>query len=341
MLRLPIAATILAALGAAVTAALWVRSVATSELLLPKPRGPFAVGRSVFDWIDAARNRELMVFVWYPAPAASQGVPAEHLPGKWGDLAKPRLPAGEVHSSSLQDAPVIEGRHPLLVLVPGMGNIPTDYSTIAEDLASFGYVIAGVAPTGSARVVVFPSGRVVRGTDGIDLEHRVEQQPVVARWLADCRFVLDQLPREGDWGDRIDWKRIGIFGHSFGGAVTLHALKEDRRFLRGADLDGAPHGAAVTNLDRPVLFLNGSPLPPSQRGLNDKILAEMQAICSSAKVGCEWKGYPEAGHANFSDRGALPLPWPLPRSRYGLTEIDGTAFLRKVSSDLKTFFDRL
>ena len=71
------------------------------------------------------------------------------------------------------------------------------------------------------------------------------------------------------------------------------------------------------------------------------MLGEMQAICHSAKAGCEWKDYTEAGHANFSDKGALPFPWPIPRSRYGMTNIDGAAFLRRISSDLKTFFDRM
>lgn len=56
---------------------------------LPKPRGPFAVGRTSFHWRNAARRdefaaasetpRELIVWVWYPATAGS-GSPADIFP---------------------------------------------------------------------------------------------------------------------------------------------------------------------------------------------------------------------------------------------------------------------
>jgi hypothetical protein len=63
---------------------------------LPEPTGPYAVGRVSYHWIDRSREevftqtkgdeRELMVFVWYPAekpgPHAST---AAYLPGKWGE----------------------------------------------------------------------------------------------------------------------------------------------------------------------------------------------------------------------------------------------------------------
>jgi hypothetical protein len=32
---------------------------------LPPPRGPHPVGRSVMQWHDKGRNRDLMVFIWY------------------------------------------------------------------------------------------------------------------------------------------------------------------------------------------------------------------------------------------------------------------------------------
>ena len=90
-----------------------------------------------------------------------------------------------------------------------------------------------------------------------------------------------------------------------------------------------------------MLFFNGAPLPASQQALNDKILGEMRAICQSDTAGCEWKDYSEAGHMNFSDRGAMPLAWPLPKSHFELTNIDGVAFLRRVATDLSAFFGQM
>ena len=56
-------------------AGLWIEHA--SETSLPQPTGPFAVGRTVDDWVDeatvdllapvAGTKRELLVWVWYPA----------------------------------------------------------------------------------------------------------------------------------------------------------------------------------------------------------------------------------------------------------------------------------
>jgi dienelactone hydrolase len=314
-------------------------------IALPRPRGPHAVGRQLFDWVDGRRGRELMVFLWYPAEPGSTHAPAEYVPGRWGQLAAQGmfpLPARRIQQirvSATERAPILAGRHPLVVLLPAMGRIATDYTTLAEDLASFGYMVAGVTPTGSARVVVFSDGRVVRGTDGVDLAHRDQAQWLVDRWVGDSAFVLDRLSGEPELWTHVDANRIGVFGHSFGGAAAMHALRRDRRFQRGANLDGAPQGAEVSGLDRPLLIVFGAPLPPPLRELNDRIWAESKRICESDASGCRWEYFPEAGHMNFSDAGVLPSRFPVPRSRLDLTRIDGPAFLRRVSDLLREFFD--
>ena len=52
--------------------------------------------------------------------------------------------------------------HPVLMFSPGYTTIPPDYTFLAEDLASRGYVVVGVTPTYSARAVVFSDGRIVK-----------------------------------------------------------------------------------------------------------------------------------------------------------------------------------
>ncbi len=316
-------------------------------IVLPKPRGPHPVGRRLLDWTDDRRHRELMIFIWYPAPPGTTGRIAEYVPGKWGELAAKRtftIPARrirEIKVSAIEDAALPAGQHPLLILSPAMGSIPADYSTLAEDLASFGYIVVGVTPTGSARVVVFQNGRIVTGEDGVDLEHRELAQPLVERWVGDFTYVLDRLAADPMFKERIDWKRVGVFGHSFGGAAAMHALHMDERFRRGANLDGAPQGMEITGLTKPLLLVNGEPLPPSQKALNDKILGELKRICDSGSGGCRIEDFPEAGHMNFSDAGVLPSRFPIPPSHFSLTGIDGPAFLRKISDLLRRFFDEM
>src|SRR5260370_13607981 len=78
-------------------------------ILLPKPRGPYPVGRVLFDWTDvdledARRQRELMIFVWYPAPPGTRGRTAEYVPGRWGELAVKRtflIPARRIRETEV------------------------------------------------------------------------------------------------------------------------------------------------------------------------------------------------------------------------------------------------
>ncbi len=295
--------------------------------------GPHIVGRRLLDL------NGLMVFVWYPARDNSGDQAgrkrAEYLPGKWASLAQSRTQRyARLQPNSFEDAPMTGGLHPLLVLLPGMGGLPTDYTFLAEDLASSGYIVAGIAPTGSSRVVVFPDGRVVWGSQDVDLEHRARAQPLVDRWLADCRQVLDCLIGEG----HVDPRRIGILGHSFGGAVAMQAVIKESRFQRGVNLDGAPQGTFTEPANKPFLLVNGAPLPPSQQALNDKILADLKAYCVSDRAGCRMEDFPEAGHMNFSDAGLIPHWFPVPPSRLGITAIDPLGFLDKISARLREFF---
>src|SRR5947208_373580 len=69
---------------------------ATPQNPLPAPTGPYAVGRTQFDWVDPSRadtanpggHREIVVWVWYPAALrpAVKPKPTEWMPGKWGEF---------------------------------------------------------------------------------------------------------------------------------------------------------------------------------------------------------------------------------------------------------------
>jgi len=64
-----------------------------TELTLPPPTGPFAVGRAIYDWTGDATldtlapvpgtKRELLVWIWYPAaPGPSGAVVDDYLPAQ-------------------------------------------------------------------------------------------------------------------------------------------------------------------------------------------------------------------------------------------------------------------
>jgi predicted dienelactone hydrolase len=153
-----------------------------------------------------------MVFLRHPARDGSTGQRSEYIPGKWGELAAqgmfpiPARRLWEIRASAIENAPLIDSAVPVLVMLPGMGRIPAHYTTFAEELASYGYLVAGIAPTGSSRLVVFPDGRTVEGSDE-DLSDHARAQQLIEMWAADASFTLDELRRDQRFSRHLDARR--------------------------------------------------------------------------------------------------------------------------------------
>jgi dienelactone hydrolase len=75
--------------------------------------------------------------------------------------------------------------------------------------------------------------------------------------VADIRFVADHLDAVTGAG-RFDRRRLGIYGHSLGGAAAAQAMAEDHRVRAGVNIDGAMLGSVIeSGLDRPFATLLG------------------------------------------------------------------------------------
>jgi hypothetical protein len=234
---------------------------------LPVPTGPDRVGRSSFDWVDPARfdvyaanpedHRELVVFVWYPASPQPSAQFAPYLPPPWAPTADfLGLDVAGLRSHASADAEVAASSptYPVLLLSPS-GFPPLMLSAIAEELASHGFVVVGVNHTYEATVTAFADGRVlpmnpaaVGGALGPQVGSHDEvfrQRASLCEYkAADLTSVADQLenlntdPAERFAG-RLDFSRLGAFGHSFGGDAALELCRTDHRCLAAANLDGA------------------------------------------------------------------------------------------------------
>jgi dienelactone hydrolase len=316
-------------------------------IVLPKPRGGHPVGRTVFDWTDAARSRELMVFVWYPAAAGARGNRAEYIPGRWGEIAAQgyfvipahRMQAIEV--GAIDDAPTAPGSHPILVLLPAIGSVPAHYTTLAEDLASHGFIVAGVAPTGSTRNIVFPSGQTAGSDLDPDQGNGEVNSQVMQTWLDDAHFSVDQLLAAPRLAAVADAGRVGVLGHSFGGAVAMQLLKTDGRFKAAANLDGLPWRERLGALDRPLLIVLGGRLPSLLQGFAEEEAAQLRAICAANRAGCQMHRYAQAGNADFTDAAVLPSRFPIPARLMDRGSVDGRQFQREVADKLLAFFGRV
>ena len=104
-------------------------------------------------------------------------------------------------------------------------------------------MVVAIDHPGDAEIVEFPDGHLVFPTSQMDI-----QKAFTVR-VADARFVLDELAgleRSGVFKGRLDLGRIGMFGHSLGGAAAASTMLVDRRVRAGADLDGLLFGQVRT-----------------------------------------------------------------------------------------------
>jgi dienelactone hydrolase len=367
--------TMLGILGiAALFGAIWLER--RTELTLPTPTGPFAVGRAIYDWTDDANldklapvpgtKRQLLAWMWYPAAAGQSAAVDDYVPTQMRVAAEPGGLVGllmrdlsKVHGHSLRDSNVSpeQRSYPVVILRAGASAEVWNYSTLAEDLASHGYVVVGFDAPYRTFSVVFPDGRVMKrlpeNNPELCLEKTGEERErcanrLLAAWTADMGFVLDRLERlnasdaSGKFTGRLDLTRVGIFGHSFGGAAALQFCHEDHRCRAGIDVDGAPHGSVIrAGIDRPFMFLlsdhgresvsEGSQISANIQSIYDRLPAD-------GRQRIEIRG---ANHFHFSDDGALLKSHIVLRTLrlLGVVGIDGRRQLVITTYCLRSFFD--
>jgi predicted dienelactone hydrolase len=345
----------------------------TRQTILPVPTGPFAVGRGTFAWIDVAHTdplatppgtkRELLAWVWYPAKPQSSSQPDDYLPTPWrnarashtGVLFSQFLTrdSSRVRTHSFRDADISpqQPNYPVIFIRAGLAALTTDYTTLAEDLASHGYVVVGFDAPYRTFVVVLPNGTVIARApqNNADLFSGPEQEQLadklVHAWSADMGFALDQLGQlnasdpSGRFLGRLDMQRIGVFGHSLGGATTLQFCHDDSRCKAGIDLDGAPlESVGGEGVTQPFMFLlsdhhrepdsETQPIEARIRSIYDRLPVDRRLYVMISG----------AGHYLFSD----PVKSPLLMSVLhilGIVSLDGRRQIAITAHYISSFFD--
>jgi predicted dienelactone hydrolase len=246
----------------------------TGPAALPAPTGEHPVGTTVLHLKDASRPdpwnldataRELKLTLWYPASGRGERAPymtpkESELLLKGGKIANvPYDTLSRTRTNATKDAPVSGRKLPLVVLSPGFTKPVSTLTSLAEDLASRGYVVAGIDHTYESYATTLPGGRVAEC-----LACDSDTDPgfgagVVQGRAADVTFVLDQLPSKWPGSDRIDRSRIAMIGQSIGGASSLAAMLKDRRIRAGIDMDGTTYARIPkSGFSRPFMFLGSS-----------------------------------------------------------------------------------
>jgi hypothetical protein len=237
----------------------------------------FGVGTAAYEWVDESRlelltdaaddHRIVPVRAWYPAHVAEADRAPYFLDPRQAELtaASLGLPADTLANIELParvDAPLADGHEPFPVLIfsPGMGTAPEFYGYQLAELASRGYVVFALAHP-------YWTGSVVLSDGSVALELPEEpdnaiRDRAVATWSGDQRFALSRVQQLGQPGSgdrlagRLDLERVGVFGHSRGGAAAAQSCLEDARFAACADVDGSVSTVVLESaISRPFLLL--------------------------------------------------------------------------------------
>jgi dienelactone hydrolase len=375
--RLIQAAAIVGTMGAfgviALFGLLWLEH--KREITLPTPTGPFAVGRTTYTWVNNAERdeltsspgakREVVAWMWYPSTANTSAAPAEYLPAVWRsalaehsgvlmrDFLTRDLSLVRVHSTADPEVSSEQRSYPVVIIRAGGGALTTDFTTLAEDLASHGYIVVGFDAPYRSFVVVLPDNRVVFRPPADDVESLPGDQldraadRLLPLWTSDTKFLVGQLEHlnaadlSGKFTGRLDMQRLGMFGHSFGGAQALQFCHDDVRCKAGIDIDGAPYGSvAQEGLKQPFMFLLSDHSRETSDPASQQILANLQSIYGRLPNGRLFITIRGANHISFSDQMLLKSRYLIGLMRaFGFGGLEGRRGLTITADYVHTFFD--
>ncbi|MER7468707.1 alpha/beta hydrolase [Streptomyces sp. NPDC097981] len=283
---------------------------------LPAPTGPYAAGEDVIHltdairpdpWVPSSGPRQLTVTMVYPAvPGTGTPAPYMTLAEAAGAIQHRKMPTSSgvtpqnlssVTTHAFDGARPQRGKHPLVVLSPAYEDPRMVLTSLATDLASHGYVVALVGHTYEDSGETLANGQTPPCAI-CDDPARLDFDSVAASRALDVSFVIDQLTHGNTaWrlAHLIDKHKIGMAGHSLGGAAAAATMIADPRVLAGVNMDGSFHPAPMPGqINRPFLMLGAAADHHSAGGEWEQTWAALGGYK-------KWLTVADADHFSFTD----------------------------------------
>ncbi len=215
---------------------------------LPSPDGPFAVGVVELPMPNAV--------AFFPSQANTGTRQHPYLDSKLiTGLGLPVEAFAALTTSARIDADRLSGNVPrsVVVLAPGFGSMITLSTSLAEHLASHGYVVVALQT---------------------DLESETAAlMPTTALGMTRTIQVQESLDLIGSAGferlvGSVDSNRVAIGGHSYAGSIAFNVSLHDPRVAAVFDLDGRLFGEAsrtATKVPSLVITSSGGGEPQDER----------------------------------------------------------------------------
>lgn len=188
-----------------------------------------------------------------------------------------------------------DGKYPLIVFSHGAFGVRTSNTSTMMELASNGYVVCSIDHPYHAAGSVDVDGKLTIGSNEFmqevvdansDVYSDKEQLELYSRWMDlrtnDISFVLDTIlnnteNNSTEFYGLIDSSRIGLIGHSLGGAASAQLGRERKDISAVINLDGTMLGEYRSNGEgEPVM--NEEPYPrPLLNFYSEYVINELTA----------------------------------------------------------------
>lgn len=251
---------------------------------LPAPTGPYLLGTDIFHLIDPLRdeefteetgdNREFMMQLWYPRENTSIGDLVPYMDYHTFHWLKQQSPLPLfmipdhaytfIHTHALTNAiPTRKNTSfPLIIFSHGYDGVRAIYTSLIENLASHGFIVAALDHPYIAGITVFPDGRIINlapvPTNPAKREEYFHKalDAVTGDITCALNFLTDLARTNITWNHLLDLSHVGVYGHSFGGGAAAMICHLDDRVTAGLALDGYFQGDVVDQgLDKPFLMM--------------------------------------------------------------------------------------
>jgi len=319
---------------------------------------------------EIKRSYEPCLYIEHDAFLPGQGI-SDEIRSAFENMNQ-RLSSIKTHSYRNAPAAEIPVLFPIVLYSHGYWEGMNQSTILMEELASHGYFAASIGHSFETNSVTKPDGTLVRydplnpelklrneeRQKAVHLEHALTQtldpdkldslfyeimkaRPKMlesfAIWADDISFVLDQLEglnrEQGNFQNKLDFKHIGVIGHSFGGAASGQACLSDARITAGINMDGLQVGDMIDmSIEKPFFFMHHDNLQALNKTPNKHLFQRARGPAYLMVI----EG---SGHYNFSDFSLPAISEAALVPEGALGSIDGMRFIKILNDCVVTFFD--
>lgn len=161
-----------------------------------------------------------------------------------------------------------------ILISPGLGSSRLFHTAQAQALAAQGFLVVIIDHPGDSAAVKYPDGTIAYA---VNITTEAETDRDLAVRVADIKFIAESIPTLVSGNNDTaavpemyspSTSKIGLLGHSLGGAAAVAALPTSDQFAGAIDLDGELRGPVLhQNLTKPVMLI-ANPSNAAEGGFN-------------------------------------------------------------------------